>query len=239
MTVQTVPAAGTTYTRNDTTSLADNDYIVKAMNATITDVGDTSFNKEAMGLLGLVDDGTYVATLHNVNRTTYPLFQSTVIGSVGPLSADVLQRGVDLADQRGDGDIDLLSMHHSVRRAYISVTDDARRYVGSDLGSPDAGTKAAKKQRLTFGGIPMEVDKHAPYGIIFGLDTSTFRRYVEVAGEWMDEDGSILQRIGSGSTMQDAFEGVYRMWFNLHVEKPNTCFRLDAVTATVTVAHID
>jgi hypothetical protein len=111
--------------------------------------------------------------------------------------------------------------------------------MGSDLSSPDAGTKAAKKQRLTFGGIPMETDKHAPYGIVFGLDTSTFRRYVEVAGEWMDEDGSILQRIGSGSTMQDAFEGVYRMWFNLHVEKPNTCFRLDGVTASVTVAHVD
>jgi hypothetical protein len=239
MSVTAVPAAGTTFTRNDTTSLTDNYYLVRAMNSSVTDVSDTSYAKEAMGLLGLVDDGTYVATLHNVNRTSYPLFQSTVIPDVGSLSADVLQRGVDLADQRGDGDIDLLAMHHSVRRAYIAVTDDARRYMGGDLSSPDAGTKAAKKQRLTFGGIPMETDKHAPYGTIFGLDTSSMRRYVEVAGEWIDEDGSILQRIGSGSTMQDAFEAVYRMWFNLHIEKPNTCFRLDDVTATVTVAHID
>lgn len=239
MTVQSVAAAGTTFVRNDTTTLSDNEFIVKAMKAGVADVANTSFNKEAMGLLGLVDDGGYVATLHNVNRTTYPLFQSTVIGSVGSLSADVLQRGIDLVDQRGDGDVSLLAMHHSVRRAYITLTDSLRQYVGADLRSPDAGTKAAKQQRLTFGGIPLEVDKHAPYGMIFGLDTSTLRRYVEVAGEWMDEDGSVLQRIGSGSSMQDAFEAVYRIWHNFHIEKPNTCFRLDGVTATVVVSHID
>ena len=55
----------------------------------------------------------------------------------------------------------------------------------------------------------------------------------------MDEDGSILQRIGTGATAQDAFEAIYRIWDNFSIEKPNTCFRLDGVTATVVVAHID
>lgn len=239
MTVLTVPAAGTTFTRNDTTTLADNEYIVKAMSATASDVSDTSYAKEGMGLLGLVDDGTYVATLHGVNRTTYPIAQSTVIGSVGALSGDVIQRGIDLADQRGEGDITRLIGHHSVRRALVAVTEDARRYMGGDLSNPDAGTRAAKRRSITFGGIEFLDDKFAPYSTIFGVDESGFKRYVEEPGKWMDEDGSILQRLGTGSTMQDAFEGVYRIFDNFHNEKPNACFRLDGVTANVVTAHID
>ena len=241
--VITVPAAGTTFTTGTAVAaaVADNDYVVKYHGAQ-TDTGnvaDTSYAKESMGILGLIDDGTYVATLHGVNRTTYPLFQSTVIGSVGALSADVIQRGIDLADQRGDGDIDRLIMHHSVRRAYIAMTDADRRYTGGDLSRPDAGTVAARKRMLTFGGIEIMEEKYAPYGMIFGLDSSTCSRYVEVAGEWMDEDGAVLSRVGSGTTAEDSFEAVYRVWQNFHIEKPNTCFRLDGVTATVVVAHID
>lgn len=241
--VITVPAAGTSFTTGTTAAgaVADNDYIVKYHGAQSDagNVSNTSYAKESMGLLGLVDDGTYVATLHGVNRTTYPLFQSTVISSVGALSADVLQRGVDLADQRGDGDIDTLVMHHSVRRAYIAMTDSARRYTSGDLSRPDAGTVAAKKSKLTFGGIEILEEKYFPYGTVVGLESASCSRYVEVAGEWMDEDGAVLARVGSGTTAEDSFEAVYRVWQNFHIEKPNTCFRLDGVTATVVVAHID
>lgn len=240
-TVVTVPAAGTTFTIASAanTNIADNDYIVRAHKAGLTDVSDTSYAKEPMGLSGLIDDGTNVMTLHGVNRTTYPLFSSTVITSVGALSADVIQRAIDLVDQRGGGEIDLLAMHHSVRRSYIALTDDGRRYMGGDLSRPDAGTVAAKGQKLTFGGIDLEVDKYAPYGTVFGCDTSTFKRYVEEPGKWMDEDGSILQRVGSGSTLTDQFEAFYRIWQNFHVELPNQSFRLDGVTASVVVSHID
>ena len=241
--VITVPAAGTTFTTGTTVvaAVADNDYIVKysGAQADAGNVSNTSYAKESMGLLGLVDDGTYVATLHGVNRTTTPLFQSTVIGSVGALSADVLQRGIDLADQRGDGEIDLLVMHQSVRRAYLASMEDARRYTSGDLLRPDAGTVAAKRGRTAFGGIEIMEEKHAPYGTIFGVDTSTLSRYVEVAGEWMDEDGAILSRIGTGATLEDSFEAVYRVWQNFHCETPNASFRLDGVTATVVVAHVD
>ncbi len=117
--------------------------------------------------------------------------------------------------------------------------DDQRRYMGGDLRSPDAGTKAAKGQSLTFGGIELMDDKYAPYGTMFGCDTETWRRYVEVAGEWMNEDGSILQRLGSGATAQDGFEAIYRIWDNFHIEKPNAQFRLDSITSTVVTAHVD
>src|SRR5262245_12075308 len=243
--VTAVPTTGLTVTVGAAiaAAVADNDYVVRAHVASVSDISGTSYAKEPMGLMGLVDDGTYVPTLHGVNRTTYPIYSSTVIGSssspVGALSADVIMRGIDLADQRGNGNVDLLAMHHSVRRAYIQLTDDGRRYMGGDLSRPDAGTVAAKGQNLSFGGIELEPDKYAPYGILMGLDTSTLVRFVEVAGEWINDDGAILRPVGVGATFTDEWEGAYRIWQNFHNEYPNKSFRLDGVTAQVIVAHID
>lgn len=244
-TVTAVAATGLTFTTGSAVAaaIADNDYIVRAHVASVSDISGTSYAKEPMGLAGLVDDGTYVATLHGVNRTTYPIYASTVIGSttapVGALSSDVIMRGIDLADERGGGNIDLLAMHHSVRRAYIQLTDEGRRYQGGDLSRPDAGTVAARGRNLTFGGIDIEVDKYATYGTLYGLDTSTLVRFVEVPGEWVADDGAILRPVGVGATFTDEWEAAYRVWQNFHNEYPNKSFRLDGVTSNIVVAHID
>ena len=240
-TVQSVATAGTSFVVDSApaAATADNDYIVRVMTTGSTDVSDSSYQKEMMGLSGLIDDGTYVGTLHAVNRITYPIYQSTVITSAGAWSSDVIQRAIDLADQRGGGTINSLTMHHSGRRAYIASMDDLRRYSGADLSRPDGGTVAAKMGKLTFGGIPIDEEKYCPYGVVFGVDDSTFKRYVEVAGEWADEDGSILQRVGTGSTAQDAYEAFYRIWDNVTVEEPATCFRVDGLSVSLAVAHID
>ena len=237
-TVQSVAAAGTTITLDASKSWTDNDYVVRFMSTSATDVTDTSYNKEIMGLLGLIDDGTYVGTLHNINRTTYPIFASKVISSVGPLSADVFQRGIDVADEVGSGEISDLIMHQSVRRAYINMMDADRRYAGGDLSRPDAGTVAAKRGSLAFGGIPITEEKYSPYGIVFGADRSGFKRWTLVKGEWADEDGSVLCRVGTGSSASDVFEAYYRIWDNFSNDYPNRSFRLDGVTATVVVVQI-
>jgi len=238
-TVQTVPAAGTTITVSPSVTWTDNDYIVRAANTSVTDVADTSFAKDPMGLAGLVDDGTNVATLHNVNRTTYPIWGSTVIGSAGAISADLLQRGCDVADERGGGNISKLIMQQATRRAYLAMTDAGRRYTGSDLSSPDAGTAAAKGGRIAFGGIPVMVDKAAPYGTIFGLDPSGLKRYTAIAGEWMQDDGNIMKQIGTGDTLRDSYEFVYRIWHNFANDAPAASFRIDGLTTTVVVVHFD
>jgi hypothetical protein len=239
-TVTNTAASGLTITVSPSVTWTDNDYVVKVHNLSATDVADSSFGKEAMGLQGLIDDGTYVATLHGVNRTTYPIFASTVIPSVGPMSSDVFQRGADVADERGGGDISDLIMHHSVRRAYLATMEGERRYSGSDLSNPDGGTKAMKKGRMTFGGIGIIVDKYAPYGIVFGVDRSGLKRYTAIAGEWINDDGgSILKQIGTGDTLRDSYEFVYRQWLNFHNEYPARSFRLDGVTATAVVVHND
>jgi len=238
-TVTAVPAAGTTITISPTISTTDNDYLVKAANTGVTDASDTSINKEPMGILGLNDDGTYVPTLNNVNRTTYPLFASYVISNANAWSADLIQRGIDVADQRGAGSISSLWMHHSARRAYLASMEDSRRYIGGDLTNPDGGTKAAKMGTLAFGSIPVEEDKYCQYGMVHAIDESGLERYVLKSGEWISEGGNIMFLVGTGSTLTHTYEAVYTIWDNFHISNPNANFRLDGLSVNAVVVHVD
>lgn len=235
-TITAVNAAGTEATiAAADAALADNDWVVRAAKPGTTVAADTAVGKEVMGLLGLVDDGTYVTTLHNVSRTTYPIFKSVVLSSVGPLSADILQRGIDVADQIGEGSPQWFVGHHATRRAYLTLMDADRRYATrSDLMAPDAGTKAAKMKDITFGDMPWYVDKDAPYGTLFAIDPTYFTRWVEVEGEWADDDGTILLRLVD----VDAYEARYRVFDNFSLDKPASCVRFDGITSNVVVAHI-
>lgn len=209
----------------------DNYLVVRMGTVAGTTVADTSYGKEPMGLLGLVDAGTYASTLGGLSRSTYPQLNSRVQSSVGALSLDAIQLNFDIADQLGDAEISMLACHHSVRRAYLALLEADRRYTSGDLKSPDGGTVAAKKRSskayVTFGDVPIVEDKYAPYGMLFGLDTRYFKKYVQIKGEWANESGAILRQVSG----QDTWNAFYRLWENYHCSRPNTCFRMDGITA--------
>lgn len=223
-------------------TLSDNARIVRWASPTNDAAGAYNpLGHEVTGLLGLIDDGTYLNTLHNINRTTYPIFKSKVITAVGALSLDVIQRGVDAIDELGGGNFGqegVMFCHHSLRREYLKLLQADRRYTGADLGKPDGGTRAAavgKAGIITYGDRPMLTAKHCPYGTLFGFLRGSIVRYVHVRGEWADEDGAILQRLVG----YDKFEAYYRIFDELHTDRPNDGFRLDGVTVTVgTPNHI-
>lgn len=219
----------------NTADFADNDDFVRAAATTTTLVTDTDWQNPVMGLFGLVDDGTFVQTLHGVNRTTYPVFRSFVLSSVGALSLDAMQRAFDAAEMKGQGNISELWCEHSVRRAYLTLLEADRRYTSEKLMSPDGGTKAAKGSDVTFGGVPFKTERDMPYGYILGLDKDVLERYVNVRGQWEDEDGNILFR--SASTHD--FTALWYMKDNFSITRPNTCFRMDGITITALAIHID
>lgn len=240
-TVQSVASDGTSVTLDAApgATVADNDYIVRVANTTVTDAIDSSYQKEPMGMAGLDDDGTYVATLFGVNRTTVPLHASTVIANAGAWSSDIVQRLIDVTSQVGGSATTDLWMHQSGRRAYVASMNDDRRYTGTDLMRPDGGTQAASGKKLTFGTLPINEDRYAPYGIVWATtDAAGFERYELDRGSWVNEDGSILKIIGTGDSLRDSFEAVYRLWFNHSVEKCNVLGRLDGLDVQVAVAHI-
>jgi len=239
-TVTSVAATGLsiTVTMTGATDVADSDWVVIAQTATsgVDNIAKTTYNKEQMGLSGMVDTTTYVSTFHGIDRSTSPgdHLQSTVIGSVGALSADVIQRAIDTVAQRARGKTDCIVCEHSVARAYAIMMENDRRYSGGSLINPDAGTKLAKGRNLEFGGIPILPDKYAPYGEMFGLQKDTFTRWILTEGEWADETGDILRFV----TDQDTYEGVYRIFDNFSCEKGNANWRLTGITANVVVVNL-
>lgn len=236
-TVDTVAADGASFTITSAADagIADNDYIVRCPTTAITTVGGTSYNVEPMGILGLIDDGTYNGTLMGLSRTTYPQLNSRVQSSVGVLSLDAIQTNFDVAEQLGDDQIDVMACEHSTRRAYLALLEADRRYTGESLTSPDGGTKAVngrQKQWITFGGKPMVTDRNCAYGMIFGISKTDLKVYVQNEGEWDDTTGAILKQVSG----QDTFYAFYRMWKNYHHSRPNNCFRMDGITATAVYA---
>ncbi|HWR72783.1 MAG TPA: phage major capsid protein [Nitrospirota bacterium] len=227
-TISGIAATGLSATIPSTT-ITENDYVVRANTATETAAAGTSYNKEPMGILGLIDNATYLETLHNLSRTTYPQLKSRVHSSVGALTLDAIQTNFDIASQQGDAEISSLAAHHSVRRAYLALLEADRRYSGGDLKAPDGGTKVVKRgSYVTFGDVPIIEDKYAPYGMIFGIDKNHMKRYVNIEGEWANESGAILRQVSG----KDTWTAFYRIFENYHCSRPNTCFRMDGVTAT-------
>jgi hypothetical protein len=235
-------AAGTVVTLSSIIGPAggfsDNARIVRG-NADVPAGTTNNYANEVMGLLGLVDDGTYCATLHNIARATYPIFNSPVIANIGGLTVDVIQRLIDASDELGGGDFasdGVFFCHYSVRREYLKLLQPDRRYTGADLNKPDGGTKNAALKRggeITYGDRPWKVAKHMPYGTLFGFLKGSITRYIHVRGEWADEDERILRNVVG----YDAWEAFYRIFDNLHMDRPNEGFRGDGINAAVTVNH--
>ncbi|MET0742947.1 MAG: hypothetical protein ABWY78_06210 [Microvirga sp.] len=213
-------------------SWADNDYLVQAANSSVSSILDTSYENAAWGLTGLFDDGTYRTNYFNVDRNLYPQYQSYVKAATTTISEDLFQQTADVVDQRLGGEVSLMTAHHSIRRLVIQLTQADRRYTGGNLMKPDAGTTAFTMNDIPFGGVPIKAIRSHPLAMLFGIDKagSGFVRYASEKGKWVDEDGSVLVRVGSGSTGRDSFEAWYRKRYQNHARYPGKNFRLDGIT---------
>jgi hypothetical protein len=211
---------------------ADNDYIVQAANGSVTDVLDTSYENAFWGIMALVDDGTYRTNYFGVDRDVYDSFKSYVKAATGALSLDVMQQSADVVDQKLNGKTDCLAAHHSIRRLYITLLQADRRYSGANLQRPDGGTTAFTQGDLTMGEVAFKAIRDLPLDVLLGLDRANSGgvKYQSEPGKWVDEDGRVLVRVGSGSSARDAFEAWYRIRRQYHMRFPAVNWRLDGIT---------
>lgn len=214
------------------TGWAENDYIVQAANSSVTDVLDTSYEHAWWGLMALVDDGTYRNNYYGLDRSTHTAYSSYVTASTGALSTDLIQRVSDVLDQKLGGRTNIILCHHSTRRLVLQLTEADRRYSGANLMRPDAGTVAFKQGDIPFGDVPVRAIRDFPLDVMMFLDLQKggFKEYVSEPGKWVDEDGSVLVRVGTGTTGRDAYEAWYRMRKQYFLENPGYCARLDGIT---------
>ncbi len=230
-----------TFTAAPNAAWTDNDYLVKAANASVTDPLDTEYERWFYGLLAIFDDGTYRANYGGGDRTLWPNLNSYVQPTTGVLSVDGLQTMADVLDQRSGGETSLMIAHHSVRRLVIKLTQSDRRYAGQDLKTPDPGTVAFKRGDITVGEVPIKAIRDFCYGTLLGIDVemAKLRSYNTTKGEWVkDGDGRIMVRNGTGATARHSFEAWYWMRKQYWAKRPDAAWRMDGITgATVTIAR--
>ena len=205
----------------------DNSYISRISTTSSTSLtDDSSYNNEPMGLEGIVDDGTNVATFQNVSRTTYPDMKSIVLSS-SVLTLSLMQRMFDAIDQQSGEVINKLWSHHSVRRLYYGLIDANRTFMQTGkAGKFDLGMNETE---TTYNGISWEVDRDARLGVLMGLQMDHMVAYPNVEGEWADETGSVFTRVQSN---RDAYEAMYRKSGNYGCYKPNTCGKITGLSET-------
>ena len=220
---------------------ADNDYLVQVAGSGTTDVLDSSYEHAWWGLMALIDDGTYRDNYFGLLRSVHEALKSYVIASTGAVSMDLLQRVSDVLDQKLGGRVDGIVSHHSVRRLYLQITEADRRYMGSNLRNPDAGTVAFKQGDMAVGEVKYKAIRTFPLATMMLLDVanSDLVKYESESGKFVDEDGNMLVRIGTGSSARDAFEAWYRMRKQYFCGDPGKNARLDGITGQTLVVVRD
>jgi hypothetical protein len=225
--VSTVNLAANTVTFTSSVNTSTGDAVTLVSLSTSTALSDTGYNNELMGLMGMLDDGTFVGTYQNISRTTYPGMQATriALGQTG-LSSIILQRGFDGVYQKSDGKVTDLFTHPVTLREHLANIQTFKRYTDEFSKSPDAGWRQQDSQvEIEFNEAPIHVDRDCPYGLIFGLDESMLFRYVNEEGKWADEDGTILLRVSG----QDAYEARFRIFDNFQDDAPNRGFVISGI----------
>lgn len=220
------------------TATNPNPYVVNASTLTNTNAVDVAYNNDFMGLLGIVDDGTYVSNYFGLSRSTNPILNAFRLDlGEGNLTLDIMQQAEDGVDQTSDGQISRLYSHHITRREYSALLQVMKRYVNEQALTPDGGFKGAMlhKNHIEFNEHPVIVDRDVPLGIMHGINMEHFYRFMLTEGEWADEDGRILLR----DATTDAYEGRYRIFGNMACLAPNTNFVISSIKLNSAVNAIN
>ena len=230
-TVSSVPAALTSVIFTATVTPAEaGTILVRQGSASGTSLADTGYAREIMGLLGMVDDGTYVSSYFSNTRSSYQGLNSfrADLGA-GNLSLDIMHRAFHAVDQLGDGKVGMLVANQVTAREYYGLLQVMKRYVDAAALSPDGGLKRRKDNQgydIEFNQVPLREDRDCPLGIMYGLDMDSFRRYSITEGEWADDDGRILLR----NATTDSYEGRLRVLFgNAACLAPNRNFVISSI----------
>lgn len=190
------------------TGVADNDYVFIAHNATTPSV--SNMGNEVMGLKGLIDDSTNVATLQGLARGTYIWWKSYVDSNSTQRSlTEALMHSTFLeAKKKGEPRYGLT--HFDVFSAYGQLLSPDRRYT-SEMKLKGGFTG------LDFNNIPIVADYDAPYDELFFIDPTTLSVEDMAPISFLKEDGSILDR----SATTPAWNATLRYYANLAISAPN------------------
>ncbi len=193
---------------NAPTSAADNDYLF---------LGDANVNgsgsREMMGLEGIIDDGTNVATFQGLARSSFPELNAQVIdSSAAGFTQALTEEIVDFADsqvyERGNmGKVRVIFTSRSGQRSlWKSLKGD--RQINDPRGNYTGG-KGDLTLQLGDRSVVIRAARKVPASRAYGIDTGSILRFRNGPGRWDDTDGAVFNRVVDGTGRKDAFFAVY------------------------------
>jgi hypothetical protein len=193
--------------------VADNDWVIrKGARAGATSAATDSY--EMMGIKGIIDDGTYVDTLHNISRTTYPYWNCSTNstdsngGTLRDMTLDLIQASLTSVEVNG-GKTNLIISDHAMRDAYAALVVADKRYVNTM--KLDGGFMA-----LEYNGIPWVADADCSPNTVYFIDTDHLQIMQMSDWSWMDRDGAVLSRVSG----EDSYEAVLYWYADLVCDRP-------------------
>lgn len=211
--------------------VADDDYVFRG-DAAGNNTSNGGIEREMMGLEGLVDDGTNVATLQNIDRNSVFEFRSTVIDATQAPYSNAFTSGLAMriitdAQLVGNGKVDTILCNNDVWRQVIGALGGSSGFYGGFGASPDRGganvTLGAKgvNVALPSGSVNVRGVPRTAVGRVYGLDSSTLIRCKLGDGDWVGtEAGGMWHQVRVGSTIKDALFAQYRIPQNLGITDP-------------------
>jgi len=192
-------------------------------------------DREFMGLLGMVDDGSILPIFQEITRATYRKWQSVVIdatsdsgGYGGELSEDLLAYADDETMVLGGGKIGLFVTNRAANRQYWRKLRGDR--TTNDPRGAYVGGLARTSIILGDREIPLKVARKMPPQLAFGLQTNTFKRWQLGRWEWDDTTGSIWNRATDSVGRKDAYYAVGHLYIQMGCFAPRKNFRIEGLT---------
>jgi hypothetical protein len=217
--------------------MAASDLIVKAT------ASDTSFNSAMNGLINITNRGGSYGTLHNINASTYGIWDATrmVAGTDTPdanqpTESDIWDLIQKIAGRSGKDAMTrpkdfLLMTTPGLAKKLMESMVGQRRFTASEFSTTIKGGYKA----LEVAGIPLVQDYYVPAGTIYLLHIPSL--------SWVDaKDWGFVEFEGAGPWRwlqgRDAFETTYGWYGNLACLARNAHGSITGYTDTARYSHV-
>lgn len=164
------------------------------------------------------------ANIYGLNRAENQWLNPYVSSTSQEISDNVLQTAIDFLEENSSSNVDLITCGAGVRRAYLQYLACYRRNV--DVVELESGHKA-----ISFGGIPMVVDRFVEDDTLFLLDTSKFTLHQLCDWEWIEGEGGNILRQKPG---YPAYTATLVKYADLICDQPNGQAKISGIQSTVT-----
>jgi len=173
----------------------------------------TDVATEMMGLEGIYDDGTLLATFENITVADYPEWKANILGNSGTnreVTINLMLQALDLARVRGGDGIQTIRMGLGQRRKYANLLIPDIRFT--------PGTLEGGYETLTFSGgdgsVKMTIDPALPPNKMFFEPNGAIEKFEMTPLGWGNIDPGMHQRAG-----YDEYDRFLRIYTNIGTEK--------------------